>query len=611
MAIQRELAYDGIRIPARVPGDPLAGIDSIPWHRLQHAYGTATRLPDKFRAALAEATRGEYPHTMRDIVNDVFHQGTLYGATPITIPFLARLAAHGVDAAQTLRALGSMALIDAGDPHEAHAIEFSRGPDPQQIALRAEVPVVLPLLSSSDPEVRMAAAYAVGRAQPADVPPFELLGELMRNDPHDRVRFTSMLARTWIRPDEDRTWRRGWMADHQPPGYRYTGALGEVLAFARAVDDEALEMIIELDEPPLLEGSGWRVSHLECVRHRWLRPLKRARIHMRHHNWGQALAAAFGANFHGRDPHEVVAPRRPSVLTQAQREVLEAMLDRPATLLVDHQAADLARRGLPTTVEGMRTYLSACNAAVEVRHTTGVEPIALITPGAALGDLRWHAPRVYELDDFMAQMSADAALFAVAVGVEVASRAIRWSPQGSSEAAMVERQRRGLDMVWGWLADRTIPDDCADLVSAIALDIGHNAPLVGLPRLSSAVLSLLGTFLPDEANGTTDRYACTNSMYSCIGFAADARADRVQNEQSFNAFLESWWAAVRGRLALADAMRAGHWQLGPREPLIVGGAESGAHSAGASPADEPPIALRSGRTIGRARLRAADMDQHR
>lgn len=86
----------------------LDGIDQIDWGALQHAYGSAADVPELLRA-LAEpdaataqlkarasaAKRTVFDQVTWELWGNVFHQGTVYEASPSAIPFLIEILRDG------------------------------------------------------------------------------------------------------------------------------------------------------------------------------------------------------------------------------------------------------------------------------------------------------------------------------------------------------------------------------------------------------------------------------------------------------------------------------------------------------------------------------------
>ncbi len=71
----------------------LAGIDEIPWHDLNHAYGPADDVPDLLRMLLAD------DQSVRDdawerLFGNIWHQGDIYEASAYAVPFLLRMLSY-------------------------------------------------------------------------------------------------------------------------------------------------------------------------------------------------------------------------------------------------------------------------------------------------------------------------------------------------------------------------------------------------------------------------------------------------------------------------------------------------------------------------------------
>ncbi|MDF9825993.1 hypothetical protein M2447_000069 [Ereboglobus sp. PH5-10] len=72
--------------------NPLAGIDSVSWGKLSHAYGDASDVPGHLRA-LVDGDAKAADHASSELFAAILHQGTIYTATIPAIPFFARIAA--------------------------------------------------------------------------------------------------------------------------------------------------------------------------------------------------------------------------------------------------------------------------------------------------------------------------------------------------------------------------------------------------------------------------------------------------------------------------------------------------------------------------------------
>lgn len=72
--------------------DVLAGLDTVNWAGLTHAYGPASDVPGLIRA-LASTEADERARALHSLHGNIVHQGSRYEATACAVPFLARLAA--------------------------------------------------------------------------------------------------------------------------------------------------------------------------------------------------------------------------------------------------------------------------------------------------------------------------------------------------------------------------------------------------------------------------------------------------------------------------------------------------------------------------------------
>jgi hypothetical protein len=86
----RELA-DALREPAALLA--LDGLDAVDWASLSHAYGPAADVPIDLRR-LASADPEARREALWQLQGTIYHQGTLYDATPAAIGFLVRIATH-------------------------------------------------------------------------------------------------------------------------------------------------------------------------------------------------------------------------------------------------------------------------------------------------------------------------------------------------------------------------------------------------------------------------------------------------------------------------------------------------------------------------------------
>lgn len=70
----------------------LNDIDAVPWRTLRHAFGDAADVPRLIRA-LADADREARQSALKELFACLLHQGTVYEATALAVPFLFELLA--------------------------------------------------------------------------------------------------------------------------------------------------------------------------------------------------------------------------------------------------------------------------------------------------------------------------------------------------------------------------------------------------------------------------------------------------------------------------------------------------------------------------------------
>lgn len=138
--------------------DPFAGLDSIGWAALTHAYGPATDTPDLLRG-LASDDAETVAEAKYELAGSILHQGSVYTATVAAVPFLARLAASGVQTVSVLELLCGIA-----DSSDSRALEPA---DAARQAVAAQGGLLLPLLSAGDSEVRSMAGWVLALSRDA------------------------------------------------------------------------------------------------------------------------------------------------------------------------------------------------------------------------------------------------------------------------------------------------------------------------------------------------------------------------------------------------------------------------------------------------------------
>lgn len=102
--------------------------DDVDWSALRHAYGPATDLPDLIRAA-GSVDADARNRAIYELWGTVWHQGTVYQATPAAVPYLAEVASDrrlpDADRWQLLWMLGEIALGSPVRPDDPRFVEAS------------------------------------------------------------------------------------------------------------------------------------------------------------------------------------------------------------------------------------------------------------------------------------------------------------------------------------------------------------------------------------------------------------------------------------------------------------------------------------------------------
>ncbi|VUC22876.1 unnamed protein product [Clonostachys rosea] len=103
--------------------DPLAGIDQVEWSEVDHAYGEATDVPNILRD-LQSPDKDTHQSALYRLYGNIYHQGSRYTATPLTIAFLYRL----IDSPHT-PARGDLLLLMASLAFGLNSDELPLGTD--------------------------------------------------------------------------------------------------------------------------------------------------------------------------------------------------------------------------------------------------------------------------------------------------------------------------------------------------------------------------------------------------------------------------------------------------------------------------------------------------
>jgi hypothetical protein len=119
----KTLACDEKDLADALRGPPLLfqveGLDKIRWHEYTHAYGSASELPKHIRR-LASSDPEVRQQALWELLGSIYHQGTIYPATAVALPFLIRLAAdhRTPDPVKIWELLDAIAESSAIDPNK-------------------------------------------------------------------------------------------------------------------------------------------------------------------------------------------------------------------------------------------------------------------------------------------------------------------------------------------------------------------------------------------------------------------------------------------------------------------------------------------------------------
>ncbi|GII57958.1 hypothetical protein Pth03_63470 [Planotetraspora thailandica] len=215
----------------------LDGIDDIDWSSLGHAYGSAADVPQTLRDAVGqdEELAGE---ATEHLFGSIYHQGTLYSATPWAVPFVARLAADpGTPRREGLVfLLGSIATTGDAAPQVLADV---------RTALARETRRLLPLLDDPDVKIRHVATYLLGNLPPesaAEVVP--ALRTRRRRERSSRVLAGLLAAAGRLDPPGSAAWLADELSPDKPSAVR-AGALWAIADAALPWSDAAAEAVVD------------------------------------------------------------------------------------------------------------------------------------------------------------------------------------------------------------------------------------------------------------------------------------------------------------------------------------------------------------------------------
>nr|WP_263430056.1 HEAT repeat domain-containing protein [Nannocystis pusilla] len=140
-------------------GEVLGNLDAIDWKSLRHAYGEASDVPKLIRALVSDHP-GKREGALDALFSTIWHQGTVYSASPAAVPFLVELLE--ADAQEDLPAiLELLAHLATGTPDEDEDAPSNVATAAREAVARG-LPVYVRRLGHPEPAVRVAAAYLLG-----------------------------------------------------------------------------------------------------------------------------------------------------------------------------------------------------------------------------------------------------------------------------------------------------------------------------------------------------------------------------------------------------------------------------------------------------------------
>ncbi|WP_111181703.1 hypothetical protein [Nonomuraea aridisoli] len=218
---------------------------TLDWAALEHAYGSAEDVPQTLRDAVGEDPE-RAAEAIEHLFSSIYHQGTLYPATPHAVPLLAELVA---DPGTPRRAafvglLGAIASTGDADPEVLADVDA---------ALAREVGRLLPLLDDPEAELRHLTTHLLGnlpRECAAEVVPALLVRRRRERSPRVVAGLLAAAGRL------DPSGSAGRLAEELAPGKPAAvraGALWAIVDAGLPWPDTAPEVVLDcwLDGSPL------------------------------------------------------------------------------------------------------------------------------------------------------------------------------------------------------------------------------------------------------------------------------------------------------------------------------------------------------------------------
>jgi|AGTN01.1.fsa_nt_gi hypothetical protein len=133
----------------------LEGLDDINWKELQHAYGSASDVPELLRRLCVKSDDAK-EGAQYQLFGNIWHQHTVYEATPYAVPFLIEIASlkSTPDRENVLCLIAAIA-----DAHDSYPDDTPR--QDSRRAVKEHIDSLVKLMRDPTPRVRLAAAHAV------------------------------------------------------------------------------------------------------------------------------------------------------------------------------------------------------------------------------------------------------------------------------------------------------------------------------------------------------------------------------------------------------------------------------------------------------------------
>ncbi|MCL2743625.1 MAG: hypothetical protein FWE67_07225 [Planctomycetaceae bacterium] len=152
----------------------LETLDTIDWSSLEHAYGFASDVPCLLRDIICDC-RERQDRAFYELHGNVVHQGTIYGATPHTIPFLVEILNEPsiTDAYVKEGVAGLLAAIAAGRGYCTSVTDLQNKDYKNEIDRQYDItekvriesskifPMLIPFLENEDYSLREIIAEAI------------------------------------------------------------------------------------------------------------------------------------------------------------------------------------------------------------------------------------------------------------------------------------------------------------------------------------------------------------------------------------------------------------------------------------------------------------------